>query len=102
MVESAWEFQDDALERGPGADDEAEDSEEDHDGVLDDHADALGVGHVVPVGAGLDDGGEGQPERGEAERAEEGDEQVQLGYGCGYSNCGAKRIVMILWKPLEI
>lgn len=57
---------DDALERGPGADDEPERAEEHDDCVLDDHSDALGARHVVPVGAALDERGEGQAQRRQA------------------------------------
>lgn len=84
---SGRELGDDAFEGGPGADDEAEDAEDNYNGVLDDHAVAFGVGHVVPVGAALDKGGEGQAEGGEAERSEQRDEQVQFRHGRGDSDC---------------
>lgn len=74
---------DDAFERGPGADDESQGSEEHDDGVLDDHADTFGAGHVVPVGAALDERGEGQPQRRQAESAEQRDEQLECGDGRG-------------------
>lgn len=93
------EGSDDAFERGPGAHHESQGTEEHDDGVLDDHADPLGAGYVVPVGAALDERGESQPQRGEAQRAEQRYEQLQ----CGDGGCDAdwNKVILQLVLPSE-
>lgn len=53
------ELDDDAVQRRVGSDHQAEDAEDDYDGVLDDHANPLGARDEVPVGAALDERREG-------------------------------------------
>lgn len=68
----------DALERRPCSDYKSKNSENNHDRIFDAHTDSFRSGHVVPVGAGLNDGRECQSESREAQSTEKRDEQFQF------------------------
>lgn len=56
---------DNAFQTGPGTDNQSQSPEQYYNGVLDDHSDPFGVRYIIPIGAALYEGGEGEAQCGQ-------------------------------------
>lgn len=81
----------DLLQTSGDADREAESSDDDNDQVLEDEQGLAEAAVVVPEGEQLDHGGEGQTHGGQAESADQRDEELEVGDGYREHDCNRAR-----------
>lgn len=91
---------DDLDQAAVGADDEAEDADDHEDDVLEDEEAGEAAGGVRH--AQLDDGGEGDAEGGQAQGAEQRDEQIEQRDGHGQADCNNHVIIHSFFSFLSL